>query len=76
MTFFVNIFGKILYNDNSTNVIQYIYIFIYIYQAYAALETRMKFPRLLDQCTICDHILTLNASAEGASAIFKGIPKF
>ena len=35
----------------------------------------MNVPRLLDKCTICQNILTLNASAEGASAIFKGIQK-
>ena len=35
----------------------------------------MNFPRLLDQCTICQNIPTLNASAEGASAIFKAIQK-
>ena len=35
----------------------------------------MNFPRLFDKCTICQNILTLNASAEGASAIFKGIQK-
>ena len=72
MTFFVNIFFcNILYYNHSTNVIQYIYVLIKHIHDFA-LENRMNCPRLFDKCTIC-HILTLNASTEGASAIFKGI---
>ena len=48
-------------------------MYIVLNLAYFALENRMNLPRLTEKCPICQNILTLNASAEGASAIFKDI---